>query len=997
MAVIRYSESAGWNGGKMNFTINSTTTLCLDKNDWPGVIRVSEKVRGDMELVFGKCREVVLFDGAPAEADYAEGRVFAGCIGRSAVIDDLEKKGIIDLSAVRGKREMYLFTTVQINGVSAVVIAGSDKRGTIYGLFHISELMEVSPWVWFADVIPAKKECVQITEKDNMVSREPSVRYRGFFINDEWPSYGNWTTDNFGGFNAKMYDHVFELLLRMHGNYLWPAMWTSCFSEDGPGIENARLADEYGVVMGTSHHEPCMRHGEEFSHVKGPDSVYGNDWNFNRNRDGLINFWRDGLKRNAPFENVVTVGMRGEADSEMLGRECTTLDNINYLKDVITTQNGLLKEVYGEKASDVAKVFAVYKEVEKFYYGDEENEGLRCWDGLDGTIILLADDNHGYMRLLPPKEDRDHNGGFGMYYHLDYHGGPVSYEWVNSTHISRIAEQMGQAWDCGVRDLWIVNVGDLKPVEFPLNYFMDLAYDYDKWSKECNSYTGIWAKAQFGKEGAQAVSEAVNLLEDYTRISSARRPETIGPFTFNPVFYDESRKMLAKAGRVIASADAAIERYKGKDLYDAFFQLVYFPAKASMNVLTMQLYCGLDITLAKRGCPSANYFAEGIRQALELDEQLCDAYNGLGNGKWKGMMLSEHIGFVNWNEEEHRIPTRTYVQPYHKARISVSVTGLPVSTMGGDWTKRELLMLDLLSPGGKGQIAIENCCRDEALWEAETDDEWIVLSQKEGKIQGAADEDHLSDKGPDASVEYISVSADTELLHKACDAAGKRNITGVVKITSGKSKVFVRICARDFTEEEKKASFYVPFLPEEVNYPGSEIPLECAIEASDFEKLSGGKECDFKVFAPYGKYQSAMRAVPADACGEPEDMPQACYRVYIPEDGDYELSVCAAPGGPILRDTYASFGVSVNDGDVSILKMVSDTYRAGENSCSEWCKTVLEHERRQTLTFKGHKGENVIRIFGCDPGSVLTRLVIRQARGRKPETYFGPAPEYIMV
>ncbi|MBO7355565.1 MAG: glycosyl hydrolase 115 family protein [Lachnospiraceae bacterium] len=987
----------------MNFTIDVNTALCLDKNDWPGVIRVAGKVKGDMELVFGKAQDVILFDGAPADGEYSEGRIFAGCIGKSAIIDDLEKKGIIDLSGIRGKREVYLFTTAEIGGVTVLVIAGSDKRGTIYGLFHISELMKVSPWVWFADVLPAKMDSLQITDKDNTVSREPSVRFRGFFINDEWPSFGTWSRDNFGGFNTSVYDHVFELLLRMHGNYLWPAMWSSCFSEDGPGIANAELADEYGVVMGTSHHEPCMRHGEEFSHVKGPDSVYGNDWNFNRNREGLINFWRDGLKRNAPFENVVTVGMRGEADSEMLGRECTTLDNINYLKDVITTQNGLMEEVYGDRVSEIDKVFAVYKEVEKFYYGDEENEGLRCWEGLDGTIILLADDNHGYMRLLPPKEDRGHKGGFGMYYHLDYHGGPVSYEWVNSTHISRIAEQMGQAWDCGVRDLWIVNVGDLKPVEFPLNYFMDLAYDYDKWSSDYSSYTEAWATAQFGKEGAQAVSEAVNLLEDYTRINSAKRPEAIGPFTFNPVYYDEGRKMLAKAGRVIASADAALERYKGSDLYDAFFQLVYFPAKASMNVLTMQLYSGLDITLAQRGCPSANYYAEGIRQCLKLDEELCNAYNELGDGKWRGMMLSEHIGFIHWNEEEHRIPARSYVEPYHKSRVCVSVVGLPGYTMGGDWTKRELLMTDLLIPGAEGRISIENCCSDEAVWTAETDAEWIVLSGKEGRIPGAADEAALSDKGPDTSVGYITVSADRELLHKACVAAGKSNITGIVKITSGTAKiasgparVFVKVCARDFSEEELKASFYVPFLPDDIRYPEKEIPLECAVEAADFEKLSGGKESDFKVFTSYEKFHSGIRAVPADACGDPSDMPCASYRVFIPEEGEYELTVIAAPGGPIQRDTNASFGVSINDGDVSILKMVSDDYRAGENSCGDWCKAVLDHERSSSLTFTGKKGENVIRICGCEPGSVLLRLVIRQAKGSRPKTYFGPGPDYIM-
>lgn len=980
----------------MEFIIDQSTVICLDKNDWPGVIRVAGKVRNDMEFVFDKSQDVVLFDGVPSDSEYRAGRIYAGCIGRSALIDDLEKKGIVDLSDVRGKREVYLFKVTVINDIPTIVIAGSDKRGTIYGLFHISELLRVSPWVWFADAAPKKMSSMKVTESDSIISKEPSVRFRGFFINDEWPSFGSWSRDNFGGFNSKVYDHVFELLLRMHGNYLWPAMWSSCFSEDGPGIENARLADEYGVVMGTSHHEPCMRHGEEFSHVKGPDSIYGNDWNFNRNREGLINFWRDGLKRNAPFENVVTVGMRGEADSEMLGRECTVLDNINYLKDVITTQNGLINEVYGDRASEIDKVFAVYKEVEQFYYGDEENEGLRSWDGLDGTIILLSDDNHGNMRLLPPKEDRDHNGGFGMYYHLDYHGGPISYEWVNSTYISRITEQMGQAWECGVKDLWIVNVGDIKPCEFPLNYFMDLAYDYDKWSRKYASYTLKWAKDQFGCENEELVNDAVNILEDYTRINSLRRPESISPITYSPVYYDEGEKMLAKAGRVIAAADAALEKLRGTGFYDSFFQLVYFPAKASMNVLTMQIYAGMNMMLAQRACPSANYYAEGINQCLALDEKLCDDYNNLGNGKWKGMMLSEHIGFVNWNEEEHRIPVRAYVKPYHKARVSVSVKGLPLATMGGDWTKRELTMPDLLVPGGSGQIRLENCCKDDAEWKAETDADWIIISSSEGKIKGAADEEHLSSEGPDASVSYISVSADKGLLHKACEAAGVRNITGYVNIVSGPCKVKVKVFARDFSEEETGAVHYVPYIPEEMSRRVKENPLACAVEASDFEKLSSGKESDFTVYAPYGKYHSGMRVTPADASGQIEDMPSADYRIYLPEDGEYEVTLCTAPGGPILRETYSSLALSINDGDVIKVKMVADDYRAGENSCAEWCHMALVQEKKRSVILNGKKGENVIRVYGCDPGAVLMRLVIRCSNAEAPASYLGPIPGFIL-
>ncbi len=255
------------------------------------------------------------------------------------------------------------------------MIAGSDKRGTIYGLFHLSELLGVSPWVYFADVLPVKRDTVILTQAVNTVSKEPSVKYRGFFINDEWPSFGSWTFRHFGGFTAEMYDKVFELLLRLKGNYLWPAMWTSSFSLDGPGMANALLADEYGIVMSNSHHEPCLRHSEEWDLVKGEGSPYGTEWNFDRNKKGLTRYWRDGLRRNGRLENIITMGMRGERDSEILGHAATLKENIDYLKEVISTQNQLIRECVDNNLDQVPRMLALYKEVEAYFYGDDKTEG----------------------------------------------------------------------------------------------------------------------------------------------------------------------------------------------------------------------------------------------------------------------------------------------------------------------------------------------------------------------------------------------------------------------------------------------------------------------------------------------------------------------------------------------------------------------------------------------------------------------------------------------
>ena len=295
----------------------------------------------DMELVFGAAPQA-----ATDRKELGKVAVLYGTVGRSPMLRELEEQQRIDLTEIRGKREVFLFQVVAhpFDGVEqALVIAGSDKRGTIYGLFHLSERLGVSPLVDWANVKPATMESFSLSGEWKHVSKEPSVRFRGFFINDEWPAFGNWATHRFGGFQAEMYDHVFELLLRLKGNYLWPAMWSARFYDDGPGLANAELAEEYGVVMGASHHEPCLRYGEEYRYLRGKDSIYGDAWNFIANQEGITRFWEDGLKRSGHFESVITVGMRGEADTAIMGKEAALADNIALLREVLQTQNRLIR------------------------------------------------------------------------------------------------------------------------------------------------------------------------------------------------------------------------------------------------------------------------------------------------------------------------------------------------------------------------------------------------------------------------------------------------------------------------------------------------------------------------------------------------------------------------------------------------------------------------------------------------------------------------------
>ena len=449
-----------------------------ESKSFPGVNKVASLVRQDLYLVTGfrageytrgsKCRNLIIF----------------GTVDRSDYLKELEDNGLIDLEEVRGKWEVYSFQVIDrpMDGVDhAVVIAGSDKRGTIYGLFHLSELLGVSPLVNWNHVLPRKKKNVSLTDKANMVSKEPSVKYRGFFINDEWPAFGNWATEHFGGINAECYERAFELLLRLKGNYLWPAMWNSNFSMDGPGLESARLADEFGVVMSTSHHEPCMRSGEEYRLLRGKDSIYGDAWDFISNREGITRFWRDGLLRNKSFENVITLGMRGERDSLILSKDATLQENIDLIRDVVKTQNDLIKETIDEDISKVPRQIVLFNEVEEFFYGDKDTPGFMNDPELENVTLMLSDNNVGYTRTLPSKEMLYHKGGFGMYYHMDMHGGPFSYKWIGSTYLPRVWEQMTAAYEFGVRQIWVTNVGDIGTQELGLSFFLDLAYDVEKW------------------------------------------------------------------------------------------------------------------------------------------------------------------------------------------------------------------------------------------------------------------------------------------------------------------------------------------------------------------------------------------------------------------------------------------------------------------------------------------------------------------------------------
>ena len=875
---------------------DSQFSFYCDSNEFSGVIKIANKVCNDVELVIEKkpcVNQVASVSEIPNEENQLS--LIFGTIEKSSLIQNLEKDGKIDLSNVRGKNEVYLFAVVD----NQIIIAGSDKRGTIYGLFHLSELMGVSPLVDWANVFPAKKDQVQI-ENQNYISKEPSVRFRGFFINDEWPATGNWSRKNFGGFNAQMYEHVFELLLRLKGNYLWPAMWSARFSDDGPGLANAELADELGVIMGASHHEPCCRMGEEYRYLRGPDSIYGDAWNFRTNEKGITKFWEDGLIRNGKFENVITVGMRGEADTAIM-KNATLKDNIDLLRDVLKTQNSLIKKHVNEDLQKVPRMLALYKEVEPYFYGDKHTKGLIDSPELEGVTLMLCDDNHGNLRTVPTEKMRAHKGGYGMYYHFDYHGSPYSFEWFNTSYLPKVKEQMTAAYDFGIRELWIVNVGDICTNEFPLSYFLNLAYDYEKFSNidyTTQTYTKEWINAQFVNASEEDKADIYEILNGFTKLTHMRRTECLMPNTFHPVNYKEADTILQKAEEILELAKKVRKNISKKDEF-AFFSQVYLPACGSMNVFKMQILQGKNHWYASKGIYAANNLVKQIKACLDFDQKLVEECDTIEDGKWYAEGWSEHFGFTHWNEEENMYPVYMTVEGSRKDRLIAWIDGCEITTCGGDWSRKTLLIDSFKNPNTtKAVIKIASGCKQGCEYKLSCDKDWLTLSSTEGKVE---------------SIDSIEVCIDREKLSTSTEKTANIKIEG----TDGHGgRILVNV----------KVDANVP----NVNYPqGTYVQTTnyISIEAANYSACSTG----FKELPEYGKTKSAMKYFPVTTSfTNSKKAPCIEYNFVVCESGNYNFEFYLNPSNPAYKDNKFEFEICVN-GKYQTVQVVSEKFAVGDN------------------------------------------------------------------
>lgn len=934
-------------------------TFVSDKDAGSGIMRVARKVMKDYDRAAG-ISPVLISDGSIPEVK-GSAVLFAN-EEDSELLKELESKNLISLEDIRGKREVFKITAVRSSGSGAgdlLVIAGSDRLGTIYGLFTLSEYMGVSPLACIADGAVPRQSRIVIPEDAFGTSSEPSVRFRGFFINDEWPCFGNWTFDHFGGFTAEMYDLVFELLLRLKGNYLWPAMWSSSFALDGPGLANYELASEYGIYIGNSHHEPCLRAGEEYSKVRGPESIYGDAWSFLENEQGITRFWKDSLDERGGFTSVVTVGMRGEADTTILGANSTLKDNIDLLKNVITCQKKLLKETEEKFNKKFPKLLALYKEVEPFYYGDENTPGLIDWDGLDDVILMLCEDNHNYVRTLPGPRNRNHPGGFGMYYHVDYHGDPISYEWINSTPIVTIWEQMRRAYDYGVRDVWILNVGDLKHNEFPLSFFMELAYSIDSFKERSSldEYTlNTVAKLLGISKDSHEAAEAAWILTETVRINGIRRPEALNPGVYSPCHSNEAERMLRRV-ELLEEREKKLVDSLDTDGSKAWFSLSGFQTRATVNLQRMHLYAGINNMLAGKGLKNANRYADLVTETIDRDNSLKKEWASFNGGEWKGMELASHIGFTKWNDDGCKYPLRCKVEPLDKPHMAVRRTDHE-NIYDKKYGPPMMIEMDDFLYEGVTEVAIDiNNTGVGSLNYEITGPEcgWLTIDKPTGEVTEA---------------ERVTFRCDRSKLPTEPE-------TLMFRIFDKDTPVLVRISGAR-TEDDVLNS-----LPEGTALEG---PYGWVIPADDCVLSSTAFPIE-----DYGPWGMGIAAV--DDYGT--EKPVATYRIYSDRDLEAVAAFAFAPSAPLFADGKLRFELNVNGTSEGLINTVPDGYRPGNSGDRTWALGALEHHRKVLHPVRLKKGVNEIAVTLTDPGLVLLRTVLFDKDKEIPQSYLGPQKSYI--
>jgi hypothetical protein len=971
--------------------------IVASASDHPGVVRVVGDLQADVERVTG-VRPVVATDDVPAQSDV----VLVGTIGRSPLIDRLVADGKLDVSAIAGRWETSLEQVVAdpMPGVRrAFVIAGSDQRGTIFGAYDVSKGIGVSPWYWWDDVPAAHRDALYV-EPGAHSQGTPRVKYRGFFINDENPALGRWAPATFGpglapgfpnGFNHQLYAKVFETMLRLKANYLWPAVWGRAFAEDDP--ENHATAKRYGVVMGTSHEAPMMRGIEEWNRhaANGTDPYGGNgQWSFRNNADAIKAYWTDGIRRmiDQDFEGVVTLGMRGNGDVSLPDG-----DGIELMQQILAAERQILADTTGKDPTAIPQVWTLYKEVQRYW-----DKGLRA---PDDVTVVFTDDNWGNIRKLPDRSQPKRSGGYGLYYHYDYVGGGRNYKWVDTNQLPNVWDQLHQAVAYGVDRLWVVNVGDMKNAELPLQFFLDYAWDPDRWPVErLGEWERRYAAQNFGPRSAGAIAD---VLHRYATLQSRRKPELLNrrisvdptkdlatdpsavvyddqanPFSLTD--YREMDTVTAQWQRLSARAEQ-VGRTLPPAYRDAYYELVLYEVKATANLYALRQAEFTNILYAKQGRAATNDLARTAEARFADDQAMSKYYNEvLAGGKWRGFQTQPHIDYGDvarygpnapWQQPEidnEAIPDVIFpalqrVDPPAGRQMGVAIDGSeswwpnePSPAVLPTFSPYQRQPAQYVEVFNRGATAFDYRIRPGARW--------LKVSRSAGRV-----------------TKQVRATVRVDWRHAP---KGTTRVPVVVSGPDGSRVVVQAVVENPATPRSKLRGFV-------------EANGYVSMEAAHATRVVNAPSVAWKRIPDIGRTGDGMEPFPVTAPSQTPGAgtPRLEYDMSLFTKGPVKVWAYLSPRNGVLATDGLRYVISIDGAAPQVVNVTKATGADATAMNRQWERNTSDNVNRTVTTHViARPGVHTLKVWMVDPTVVVQKLVV-DTGGARP-SYLGP-PESLRL
>ncbi len=847
-----------------------------------------------------------------------------------------------DLPNIQGKWEHFFIRLVPNQTDSSqkvLLIIGSDPRGAAYGVFTLSRKIGVSPWEWWADVTPDKKDTLFLNASIH-IDQEPSVKYRGIFLNDEDWGLRPWASKTFepqaGNIGPKTYAKIFELLLRLKANTIWPAMHPTG-SGTTPFFEmkgNEKMAERYDIVVGTAHNEPMMTNIPVVWNKKKMGS-----FNYVTNKEAILHLWTKKIKKSRQGNNIYTLGMRGVGDSRMKGVSGID-EQVNLMSRIFKDQRHLIRKYINKEVTKVPQVFVPYKEVLPIY-----DHGLKV---PEDVTLVWPDDNYGYIRRLSNANERKRSGSAGVYYHISYWGRPHDYLWLSSTQPGLIWEELKKAWRYGTKRLWMINVGDIKPAAYNIQFIMDLAWNIDSLkSDNLNAYMKQWHAQAFDAKNANKIT---SIMEEYYRLAAIRRPEFMGwsqteptTPTHNTAFQpfldgDEIANRVRSYNHLIAEVNE-VKKQIPKNKRNAFFELVAYPVKGAAYMNKKFLYAQKSRLYAQYHLPVANQYAALSRQAYDSIKILTNEYNHLLNGKWKGMM----------DMAPRNLPV------FHAPQLPKEVTskreGLliwPEGLTQPDSTNQPLELPTFNPYSSKTHfIKLFNKGNQPIRWRASTTYPWIHLNKVSGKLDT---EDQLI-----VSIDWAQVP---QPIHD-----------GKLVIHSGQHTYSVNVSL-------------APAIPAKLSeHPIVEDNGRVFMQASDFiEKRDYSKKHQWKPIQQLGYGKSAYTILPIPLENNDQGLGKAYlkYKFYTYSKGSAEITVYTLPTHPVNDAAGVRMTLSVDGGEKDTL-----SYKT-EGRSETWKQNVLSNHAQSVLKYDFKSaGWHTLQINPLDPGVIIDHIMVNFKPGEK--------------